>query len=134
VDNRSRVARRFEWLSSVAALLAIVACYGTVLVVSALSLLGVTLAIHEGAWAGVIVLFAVLAAVGVALGYWRHRVLAPLVIAVVGAVIILWVMFGFYNRILELTGFAALIGAATWDWRLKGHRIEATPAPEQQRT
>ena len=113
------VSRKWDWLASVATVLSIVACYGTLLVISTLSLLGIGLAVHTGAWAGAIVLFAVLAVVGMALGYRRHRVPAPVILAVIGAGLIVWVMFGSFNRILELLGFAALIAAATWDWRLK---------------
>ncbi|MFQ5938096.1 MAG: MerC domain-containing protein [Acidiferrobacterales bacterium] len=123
-DNASKL----EWLAGVAALLSILACYGTLFVISVLSALGITLVVHGGAWAGAISLFAVLAVVGVALGYRRHRVLAPLVLAAIGAAIIIWVIFGPFNRVLELIGFAALVIGATWDWRLK--RRGRPPVPE----
>lgn len=73
-------------------------------------------------------LFAVLAVVGVVFGYRRHRVPAPVILAVIGAGLIVWVMFGSFNRILELLGFAALIAAATWDWRLKRRSRRLTAA------
>lgn len=60
---------RLDWLAGGSTVLSIVACYGTLLVISVLSLLGVGLALHTGAWAGVIVFFAGLAVVGTALGY-----------------------------------------------------------------
>lgn len=126
-DNASKL----EWLAGAAALLSILACYGTLFVVSALSALGITLVVHGGAWAGAISVFAVLAVVGVALGYRRHRALAPLVVAAIGAVIIIWVMFGSFNRVLELIGFGALIVGAILDWRLKRREATSTPAPEQ---
>jgi hypothetical protein len=44
-----------------------VACYGTLLVIGALSLLGVSLAVNTGVWAGTIVFFAAVAVVGVGL-------------------------------------------------------------------
>ena len=83
------------------------------------SLLGVSLAVNTGVWAGAIVFFAALAVVGVALGYLRHRVPGPLILAVVGTLLIAWVMFRSFSRALELTGFAALVIATAWDWRLK---------------
>lgn len=119
MTQEARNTSKLEWLAGAAALLSIVACYGTLFTISVLSALGITLVVHNGAWAGAIALFAVLAVVGVLLGYRRHRMLAPLVLAGIGAAIILWVMFGSFNRILELIGFAALIVGATWDWRLK---------------
>lgn len=124
-------ASKLEWLAGVSALLSILACYGTLFIISVLSALGITLAVHGGAWAGAISLFAVLAVVGVLLGYRRHRVLAPLVVAAIGAAIIIWVMFGSFNRVLELIGFGALIVGATWDWRLKRRSVPATAGSRQ---
>ena len=131
MEHKSAAVQRFGWLPGVATILAIAACYGTLLVITALPLLGITLVVHEGAWAGAISLFALLAVVGVALGYRRHHTLAPLVIAVISLAVILWVMFGSYNRIIELIGFTGLIIAATWDWRLKRREPTSTPVPEQ---
>lgn len=131
MEYKSPALQRFGWLPGVATILAIVACYGTLLVITALSLLGSTLVIHEGAWAGAISLFALLAVVGVALGYRRHHTLAPLVIGVISLTVILWVMFGAYNRIIELIGFTGLIIVVIWDWRLKRREATSTPVPEQ---
>ncbi len=130
MEHKSPALQRFGWLPGVATILAIAACYGTLLVITALPLLGITLVVHEGAWAGAISLFALLAVVGVALGYRRHHTLAPLVIAVISLAVILWVMFGSYNRIIELIGFTGLIIAAIWDWRLKRREATSTPVPE----
>jgi hypothetical protein len=121
MTQESSRSGRLDWLAGGATVLSIVACYGTLLVISVLSLLGVSLALHTGAWAGVIVLFAGLAVVGTALGYRCHQVPGPLILAGIGAGMIVWVMFGSFNRVLELLGFACLIMAAIWDWRLKRH-------------
>lgn len=112
-------APRFDWLAGAATLLAIAACYGTFLLIGALSLMGVTLVLHEGAWAGVISLLALLAVAGVLLGYRRHRAIVPPILALAGAAPILWAMLGRYDRRMEVAGFAALVVAAAWDWRLK---------------
>jgi hypothetical protein len=98
--------------------LSITACYGTLAVLSVLSLLGVTLAINPGVWAWAISLFALLALGGVTLviggaawgsaGYRNYR-----------AALVVWAMVGSYSRIAELAGFAGLITAAIWDWRLQ---------------
>ena len=119
MTETSPIASKLDWLASVATILSIVACYGTLLVIGALSLLGISLALNTGVWAGVIVLFAILAVAGIALGYQQHHELIPLILAFVGAALIVWVMFGSFNRALELIGFTVLIVAATWDWRLK---------------
>ena len=110
---------RFDWLAGGATLLALSACYGILLLAGTLSLMGVTLAVPEGVWAGVISTLALLAVVGVLLGYWRHRARAPLILALAGAALVLWVMLGRYDRLMELAGFASLVVAAVWDRRLK---------------
>ncbi|MFQ5931270.1 MAG: MerC domain-containing protein [Nitrospiraceae bacterium] len=111
--------------------LAIAACYGTMAIVTLLSLLGVTLAINKGVWAGAISLFALLALLGVVLGYREHRMRGPLVIGALGAALVLWAMFGSYSRIVEIMGFAGLITAALWDWRLKKCERPAACAPDR---
>lgn len=119
MTNAPEDAGRPHRLAVAATLLSITACYGTLLVIGALSLLGVGLSLHTGAWAGVIVAFAFAAVAGVALGYRRHRTAAPLLLSVAGACLITWVMLGSFSRLLELAGFAMLIAAAAWDWRLQ---------------
>jgi hypothetical protein len=111
-------AHRFHWLAGTATVIAIAACYGTLMLVGALSLMGIALAPHEGVWAGVISAFALLAVAGVLLGYRRHRALVPLILALAGAAVILWVMLGRYDPVMEVAGFAALAVAAVGDWRL----------------
>jgi hypothetical protein len=100
-------------------------------IVTLLSLLGVTLAINKGVWAGAISLFAILALLGVVLSYRQHRVKGPLVIAALGAILVLWAMFGSYSRIVEIMGFAGLITATVWDWRLKKCERADTCVPSQ---
>lgn len=115
----AQAAHPLKWIGLLSALLAILACYGTSLVVLGVSLLGVTLAVDEGAWAAAVSLFALLAFLGVAPGYLRHRKAAPGVLALSGAALTIWAMLGQYNWIVELGGLGALILAAGWDWRLK---------------
>ncbi len=117
-----KIAGRWEWLPGVATVCSIVACYGTLAVVGALSVMGVGIVLHEGAWAGVISVFAVIAAAGIAFGYRRHRAIGPLILAIAGAALVLWVMFGSFNRVLEIAGFAALVAATAWDWRVNKSR------------
>ncbi len=116
--------RRFAWVPGAGTVLALLACYGTAAIVGLLSLLGVSLGIHEGAWAAAIGLFALLATIGVAAGYRRHRSIWPLALATLGTGAILWAMFGSYSRVVELAGFAGLVAAAIWDWRAKRRRSD----------
>jgi hypothetical protein len=110
---------KFNRLTSLATVISILACYGTLAFVSLLSLFGLSLNIHEGAWAGVITLFAWLAFIAVAINFRRYRALGPLLLGAAGAVLITWVMFVSFNRIIEIAGFAGLITAALWERRLK---------------
>lgn len=119
MSGTERIAPRRDWLAAGATALAVAACYGTTLVVAALSALGVAVAIHEGVWAGAISLLALLAWAAVILGYRRYRVLGPAALATAGAASVLWAMFGSYHWLIELAGLAALALAAGWDWRLK---------------
>jgi hypothetical protein len=98
--------------------LSLLACYGTLAAVTALSALGVTLALHEGLWAGTIVLFALLALAAVVAGRERHGRLAPSLSALAGTLLLGYVMFVEFTRVLELVAFALLALAVVWDARL----------------
>lgn len=87
-------APAFGWLAVASALLSVLACYGTLGAIAALSLVGVTLAINTHAWAAAIVTLAVASAFLVALNAIRTRTIAPLALAVVGAALVVWVMYG----------------------------------------
>ena len=101
----------------VATVLAVLSCYGTSVLIGLLSMLGVTLAMDERVWAGTIVFFAALATVAIGVSARHHRAAGPIVIASLGLGLIAGVMYGAFNRIIEITGFVLLIAAALWDWR-----------------
>jgi len=112
----------------------LLACYGTLAVVAGLSALGVTIIVNVHVWAAAIVLFALAAVFGVAVGYRRHGNAAPLILAVVGAALVATAMYipdriesetGVPDRVVEIAGFAALITAALWDWRICKSEREA---------
>lgn len=106
-----------SWFPGAATALAVLSCYGTTALIGLLSLLGVSLAINEGIWAGAISVLAALAMIAIAVSYRRHRIIGPSVVAALGFALILWVMYGSYSRIIELAGFVLLIAATLWDWR-----------------
>lgn len=108
-----------RWLASVATVLSIAACYGTLAVVAALGAMGIALAVNDTLWAGAIVMFAMLAVVGIALGLQAHHRPLPLLLSIIGAGAITYTMYVNYDRTVELAGFAVLCGAAVWDWRLR---------------
>jgi hypothetical protein len=90
--------------------------------------MGITLSPNVHVWALVIIALAVLAVVGLALGYRVHGASGPLVLGIVGALIVIFATYG--SRIIEtmlavprdaveIAGFAVLLAGAIWDWRLK---------------
>ncbi len=115
-----------SWLPRAATALAILSCYGTTVLIGLLSLVGVSLALNETIWAGAISFFAILATGAMAVSYRRHQTVGPLVIAVLGLGLVLWVMYASYNRGIELVGFALLVVATVWDWRVVRRPATAT--------
>ena len=121
-------AQKSSLLAGAGALLSIAACYGTLGLIAVLSMMGVTLALNENIWAGAIVFFALLAVLGVTLGFRQHRNANPVRLAIAGAALVIWAMYGADAIVdllgvpsftVEIAGFSALIAAVCWDWRLK---------------
>ena len=106
-------------LAGISTILSLVTCYGTLTLVSILSALGFAITLNNTIWAGIIVAFAVLAVIGLASGYRRHRKPVPLAIGILGAALISYTMLADYSRVIELSGFALLALAAFLDWQTK---------------
>ncbi len=118
------------WLACGGALLSILACYGTLALVAVLALMGVSLAVNVHVWAAAIVFFALVALLGIALSWRSHHHAGPLCVAILGTVFVVVAMYGssfldtrlgISSRAVEALGFAALLIAVIWDWRLKRH-------------
>ena len=117
-----------QWLgrySGVAVVLSLVACYGTLALVALLAGWGITLSVHEGTWATVIVVLAWIAVLAMGVNIKRHRSFGPFILSDIGALLLSWVMFVDYNRRMEIIGFGLLIVAALWDRKLR----KSGPAP-----
>ncbi len=110
---------RFGWLAGAATVLSLIACYGTLVVISLLGVLGIAIAVNKALWAGAIVAFAALAVGGLGLGLVRHRRPWPILVGGLGAVVLGYAMYVHYARLTELAGFVLLCLAAFWDWRLR---------------
>lgn len=111
---------KYTKLAGIGTLLSLITCYGTLALASILGALGFAIAINNSIWAGAIVAFSVLAVIGLAMGYARHRKPWPMIIGISGAVLISYTMLVEYSRIIELSGFAMLALAAFLDWQIKG--------------
>jgi arsenite methyltransferase len=109
--------RSFAGVLALAA--ALLACYGTLVALGLLAVLGIGLALDEAIWAGAIALFAVLTALALVPGFRRHHGLGPSLLAAGGAGVIVYALFVNYHTLTELAGFATLAGAVGWDIRLR---------------
>ena len=125
MDQPSNGLQRLGRYSGAAVVLCIVACYGTLALVAIVSLAGVTLAIHEGAWATVVVVLAWTAVLAMGVNIHRYRNIGPFILSDIGALLVSWVMFVDYGRTMETIGFALLVIAAFWDRNLR----KKGPAP-----
>src|SRR5215470_2783262 len=81
--------QRLTWLPAAGTLLSIFSCKGTLAVITGLSLMGVSLHINVHVWAAAIVAFALVAVLGLALGYRQHRTSGTLVLGIVGALLVI---------------------------------------------
>lgn len=134
IEAMDRQSDGLKWLgrySGIAVVLSVVTCYGTVAVVAVLSLVGVSMSVHEGAWATLIVALAWIAVLAMGINIQRHRSFGPFIIADVGALLLSWVMFVDYSRPKEIIGFALLIVAALWDRKLRKQGPVPLPDSEQ---
>lgn len=114
-----RLLHRRGLLGMVALGLALLSCYGTLALAALLALLGIGLALDDGAWALAIATFVVLTLAALAAGLRRHGAPGPLLLAAVGGGLILFALFIAYHPLVELAGFLLLGIAALRDRRAR---------------
>lgn len=115
---------KLVWMVGATSALAILACYGTLLVVASLAAAGVAVAVNEGVWAAVIAVFTACAFIATSLASRRHGVAGPAIAAGAGTALVLWALFASYDWRVELAGFLCLALAAGWLWRMAAHQTE----------
>jgi len=121
MTNMTSDKKNYSWIGSATSLLAVTACYGTLAAVALLSTIGVSVDIDEGLMIKMISGLMFLALAGMAYSYRLHRHSGPLLLSIASAALLSWVFFGSYSKQLELIGFATLVIASAWDFRVK-HR------------
>ena len=109
-------ARKLAFYSGVAALLAFIACNGLILVTALLAIFGLTLNINPHVQAILISLFAILTSFLIFKGFKRHNKFGPLILAGVGALVIILSMYIWNDKLIESAGLLALVVAAGWNW------------------
>ncbi len=117
VPEEQKVPRTLAWLPGAAALLAFVACNGTAVLVAMLAGFGITLVINPQLQAAAISVFALLTLGFVFLGYRKHQTMGPLLLASIGAILVIGTMYIAFNKIIESLGLLVLIASAVWSWR-----------------
>jgi len=115
----SESGNKLSRVGSATSLLAVTACYGTLAAVALLSAVGVSIEIDEGFMVKMISGLLFFALAGMVYSYSLHRHPGPLSLSIASAALLSWVFFGSYSKPLELTGFAALVFASVWDFRVK---------------
>jgi rhodanese-related sulfurtransferase len=126
---RMMLARKMaSWLPAAATLVAILACFGMLAVAVALAVFGISFTPGERGWAGTLCLLAVVATIGIAYNCRRRRIVGPLLPAAAGTALILAGTYAGAGRIAEFCGFALLVLATVWDWRIRVRAAEADEA------
>ena len=111
------------WLPAVGTVLSIISCYGTLGLVT----MGIIVAPNVHVWAAAIVLLALVAVLGLVFGYRHHGSVGALVLGIVGALVVIFSIYGAQairatgipRDAVEIAGFVILIAAAIWDWRAR---------------
>lgn len=116
IESKSNSERRIAFYSGIAALLAFVACNGLILATALLAIFGITLSVNPHVQAVLISLFAVLTSVLIYKGFRQHRKIGPLILASIGALVIILTMYISYSKLIESVGLLALVIAAGWNW------------------
>lgn len=115
---------RRQGLAGVAGLvLALLACYGTLMALAVLAAFGLGVTVADVPWAGPTAAIAAgLAAVAVTAGLRRHRRFGPTVVAVTGAALVAHALLVDFNETVEFIGFVLLGIAVGWDVWLRRSR------------
>jgi SAM-dependent methyltransferase len=121
-----RALARRGLAGTVALILSVLACYGTLAATALLSLAGMTLAINPALWAGTIVALGALAAAAVAAGVRRHGSHAALGLALAGLAALAYVQFVDYSVGFELVAFGLLAAGVAVDF-LERRKSAALP-------
>jgi hypothetical protein len=110
-DKASRLAPLF-------ALLAFIACNGTLILIAALAALGISISINPHLQAAAIVLFAVVTLLLVFKDTRKHQNPGPFILAAVASATLIGTMYIYFNKVIESIGLLELFIAALWSWQL----------------
>ena len=103
-------------LSLIFAVLAFIACNGTIFLIGVLSAIGITVSINPHLQAAVISLFAIVTLALVFRDFREHKNLSPLLLAALASATLIGTMYIQYNKLVESIALLALFTAALWSW------------------
>ena len=113
--QKSGIASR---LAPLFAVLTFVACNGTLILIAALSALGISISINPHLQAAAISLFALVTLLVVFIDVKKHQHLGPLILAAVASATLVGSMYIHFNKVIESIGLLELFIAALWSWLL----------------
>ena len=113
--QKSRSASRLAPLFSVFTFLA---CNGTIILIAALSALGISISINPHLQAAAISMFAVVTLLLVFIDIKKHQNHGPLILAVIASATLIGTMYIQFNKVLESIGLLELFIASIWNWQL----------------
>jgi len=117
VDSKQKSATTGR-LAPLFAVLTFLACNATLILIAALSAIGISISINPHLQAAAIALFAVGTLLLVFRDFKKHQTLGPLILAAVASATLVGSMYIHFNKVVESAGLLALFIAAIWSWRL----------------
>jgi hypothetical protein len=105
-------------LTPLFAVLAFLACNGTLILIAAFSAIGISISINPHLQAAAIALFAVVTLLLVFIDVKKHQNLGPLILAAVASATLIGTMYIYFNKVVESIGLLELLIAAIWSWLL----------------
>ena len=119
-----------SWLAGFTTGLALLSCYGTTVLLGLLGMVGISVAVNEEVWAGVIIVLASLASIAITISARQHGRSGPAALAVGGLALIVYTLTGVYHSAVELAGFGLLAAASVWVWqvRIRQGRTDTDPS------
>ncbi len=117
-------------LAALFAVLAFIACNGIILLIAVLSAIGIStsISINPHLQAFAISLFALITLLLIFRDFRRHRQHGPLILAAISAATLIGTMYIHYSKMVESVGLLLLVAAALWGWKINRNRCESKSA------
>jgi hypothetical protein len=117
-------------LAALFAVLAFIACNGIILLIAVLSAIGISISIsiNPHLQAVAISLFALITLLLIFRDFRRHREHGPLILAAIATVALIGTMYIHYSKIVESIGMLLLLAAALWGWQINRKRCRPESA------